>query len=263
MKVRINTLIFSISLCYFYGCGFDKLRKWHISELYSQKIEGTSKVLYKYSAWGGRDSHATGFVLLDSTETFKIDLQNKLPLYNLSDIPNKTKIEGIAHQCYNSCGNEYNISQPNFKPMKIDKIRSNDINVMTIIYQYRGYSEKHGGLERYVFEKFTETKDSVFFYNLSDVESMNGNHLDKLKVKKAEVYIQQVENGKIEKIIAEKIFIHPATKEFIEGKTYFLTPKNKTFATEFSERGIFRRINFPPQLVFSPTDELSGSRPAL
>ena len=74
---------------------------------------------------------------------------------------------------------------------------------------------------------------------------------------------QSEKNGKIEKIIAEKIFIHPATKEFIEGKTYFLTPKNKTFATEFSERGIFRRINFPPQLVFSPTDELSGSRPVL
>lgn len=242
MKTKIHTIIFSISLICLYSCGFDKLGQWNISELYAQKIEGTSKILYKYDAWGGRDSNANGFVILDSTETFKIDLKQELPFYKLYDIPNKTKIEGITHECYNSCGEDYYKSKPNFKPMKIDKFQSNNINIENIIYQYRGYSEKDGGLERYVFEKFIETKDSIFFYNLNDVESMHEIHLDELKVKKGEIYLQNNEKKEIEKIIVEQISLNPTTKEFIDGRTCYLTPKNKTFTNEFSQRGIFRRI---------------------
>ncbi len=63
-------IIISFSLV---SCGFEKLGDWDISELYAQKIEGTNKVLYKYDAWGGRDSHVSGFLILDSTKTFKID----------------------------------------------------------------------------------------------------------------------------------------------------------------------------------------------
>jgi len=158
---------------------------------------------------------------------------------------NKTKIEGVNHECYNSCGDDYYKSQPNFKPMKIDKYQSNNINIETITYQYRGYSEKDGGLERYVFEKFIETKDSLFFYNLNDIESINGIHVDELKVKKGGVYLQQNENGEIEKIIVKQISLNNGTKEFIDGRTCFLTPKNQTFANEFSERGIFRAVKRP------------------
>ena len=242
MKIKTYTIVFLMLLICLYSCGFEKLGQWDISELYAQKIEGTSKILYKYDAWGGRDSNANGFVILDSTEIFKIDLKKELPFYKLSDIPNKNKIEGITHECYNSCGEDYYKSKPNYKPMKIDKFQSNNINIENIIYQYRGYSEKDGGLERYVFEKFIETKDSLFFYNLDDVESMDGIHLDELRVKKGEVYLQQNENKEIQKIIVEQISLNPITKEFIDGRTCFLTPKNKTFANEFSQRGIFRKI---------------------
>lgn len=242
MKIKTHTIVFSMLLICFYSCSFDKQGQWDISELYAQKIEGTSKVLYKYDAWGGRDSHAYGFVILDSTEIFKIDLKNTLPFYKLSDIPNKNKIEGISHECYNSCEEEYYKSKPIYKPMKINKFQSNNINIENIIYQYRGYSEKDGGLESYVIDKFIETKDSLFFYNLNDVESMNGIHLDQLKVKKGEVYLQLNNNKEIQKIIVEQISLDPITKEFIDGRTCFLTPKNKTFANEFSQRGIFRKI---------------------
>ena len=91
-------IIFSILIFILYGC---ESPKWNISELYAQKIEGTSKILYKYDAWGGRDSHVSGFIILDSTKPFEIDLKNNLSLLNLSEIPNKEKIEGIAHECYN------------------------------------------------------------------------------------------------------------------------------------------------------------------
>lgn len=242
MKIKRNLLIFSISILSFYSCGFEKIGQWEISELYAQKIEGTSKILYKYDAWGGRDSNANGFVILDSTETFKIDINKELPFYKLSDIPSKIKIEGIKHECYNSCGEDYYKSIPNYKPMKIDRFKSDDINVESLIYQYRGYSEKDGGLERYVFDTFKETKDSLFFYNLNDVESMNGIHLNELKLKKGEVYIQQDEKGEIKKITIEEISLNPKTKEFSDSQTYYLTPKYKTLINEFSERGIFREI---------------------
>ncbi|WP_353169951.1 hypothetical protein [Flavobacterium sp.] len=239
MKKQIFFFRFLIISFSFYSCGPGE---WDISELYAQKIEGTSKILYKYNAWGGRDSNANGFIILDSTETFKINLKNNLSFNKLSEIPNKIKIQGITSECYNSCEENYYKTLPIFKPMKIDKYQSNNINIESIIYQYRGYSEKEGGLERYVFEKFTETKDSLFFYNLDDVESMDGIHLDELKLKKGEVYLQQTENGTIEKIIVEQITLDPITKEFIDGRTCHLKPKNKTFAIEFSKKGIFLKI---------------------
>ena len=55
-----------------YGCN-SSLGKWNVDELFAQQIEGSSKLLYKYNAWGGRDSNANGFVILDSPKEFKID----------------------------------------------------------------------------------------------------------------------------------------------------------------------------------------------
>ena len=242
MKTTNRLILYSIFTFCLNSCVFEKIGQWDITKLYAQKIEGTSKILYKYDAWGGRDTNANGFIILDSTETFKIDLNKELPFYLLSDIPNKSKIEGITHECYNSCGEDYYRSRPLYKPMKIDKSQSNNISVECIIYQYRGYSEKQGGLERYVFEKFIETKDSLFFYNLNDVESMNGIHLNELKVKKGEVYLQQDKKGEIKKITIEQVSLNPKTKEFIDGRTCYLTPKHKTLINEFSERGIFREV---------------------
>ncbi len=42
MKDKI--MIFFISVILLSGCGFEKLGEWDISELYAQKIEGTSKI---------------------------------------------------------------------------------------------------------------------------------------------------------------------------------------------------------------------------
>lgn len=240
MKIPI-ILFYLLSLFLIYGCG-KGLGEWSISSLYAQKIEGTSKILYKYDAWGGRDSNANGFIILDSTESFKIDLPNELPFYNLSEIPNKINIEGVTHDCYNSCGDDYYKSTPIFKVMKTENDINNDINIITRIYQYRGYSEKTSGLERYVFESFKETRDSLFFFDLNDVESMNGQHLDELKVKKGEIYLIENKNNEIEKIFIKEIKLANKTKEFVHDRDVFLTPKHKTNSSQFSERGIFREV---------------------
>src|SRR3954466_15555559 len=103
-------LLFSL-----YGCGFGQ---WKVAGLYVQKIEGTSKLLYKYDAWGGRDSHSSGYVILDSTETFEVDLNQDLPFYYLMEIPNKKVVEGVSHICNNSCGEDYKKASPIFMPLK-------------------------------------------------------------------------------------------------------------------------------------------------
>ncbi len=87
-------IIFNLSSC--------NWGEWHVGELYSQRIEGTSKILYKYDAWGGRDSHASGFIILDSTETFEVNPNNDLQFVYLTEIPNKNYILGAKNDVYSS-----------------------------------------------------------------------------------------------------------------------------------------------------------------
>ncbi|MGX9987623.1 hypothetical protein [Soonwooa purpurea] len=240
--MRTNQIIFLIIIIFLNSCGFEKIGEWNISELYVQKIEGTSKVIYKYNAWGGRDSNANGFVIMDSTEKFKIDMNKELPFYYLSQIPNKKNVEGVTHECYGTCGEPYYKSLPIFKPMEVKSDFENGIKITTRIYQYKGYSEHDRGLERYVFEKYKETRDSLYFYNLDDVESMDGIHLDELKVKKGEVYLSSNANKEIEKIFVDDVALNPKTNSIEQIRHIHLTPKNKLIDTEISEIGIFREI---------------------
>ncbi|RXM52690.1 MULTISPECIES: hypothetical protein [unclassified Chryseobacterium] len=239
----MNFKIFGLisSLLILYSCGFGKT-EWRIDQLYTQKIEGTSKVIYYFSAWGGLDSNPHGFIILDSTKQFQVEVESILPIYQLSQIPNKSNIEGITHECYGTCGDPYYNSIPIFKPMKVNISSENEIKLTTRTYQYKGYSEHDRALERYVFEKYKETKDSLFFYNLNDVESMNGIHLDELKVKKGETYLLFNKQDNIEKIIVDDVTLNLKTNSIEKIRHIALTPKNKIRNKEFSERGIFREL---------------------
>ncbi|MDQ1161313.1 hypothetical protein QE422_001681 [Chryseobacterium sp. SORGH_AS 447] len=241
MKKRTLYVFNFIIMFSIYGCN-SSLGKWNVDELFAQQIEGSSKLLYKYNAWGGRDSNANGFVILDSTKEFKIDLSEELPFYYLSDIPKNFKISGITHDCYNSCGENYYKTNPIFKVMKTENMISNEINITTRIFQYRGYSEKDYSLERYVFEKFKETKDSLFFFNLNDVESENGIHLNELKLRKGEVYLQESDKRLINKIIINEVKLSSKNNNIEYIRTVHLTPKYQTKSSEFSKRGIFKPV---------------------
>ena len=82
---KLVFFIFLLGLCFtLTGCGFGD---WDIDELYAQKIEGTSKLLYKYDAWGGIDANASGYVILDSTEIFQVNISKDLPFTYLLEIP--------------------------------------------------------------------------------------------------------------------------------------------------------------------------------
>jgi hypothetical protein len=246
MKIRILKAFYLVLILSTYGCGTELFEsKWKISSLYAQKIEGTSKILYKYDAWGGLDANASGFIILDSTVNFKIDLKNELPFYYLSAIPNKLNIEGVTHECYNSCGEDYAKSKPIFTPMKTGNHTDNTINILTRTFQYRGFSEKRVGLERYVFSEFIETKDSLIFYNLEDIESLNGIHLKELRIKKGEIYLEKDKNLEMKKLRVYEVKLNTKTSEIESLRTIDLKPLKKIMASEISERGIFRQLEIP------------------
>lgn len=243
MKTSIQFIIYIAIILIINSCGFADYGKWSITDLFAQKIEGTSKILYKYDAWGGWDSNVTGFIVLDSTETFKIDLENTLPFYKLSGIPDKSIIKGIKHECYNSCAEEYYDSEPIFSPMKIDNFQSEEINIEVITYQYRGFSEKSRGLRsQFVFENFVETRDSIQFFNLNDTISIHKTHLDELKLAKGEAYLREDKNGDIVRIVINQTTLNPNNNEIIETLTYFLSPASKLRSSDFTQRGIFKTV---------------------
>src|SRR5690606_12122077 len=99
-----------------------------------------------------------------------------------------------------------------------------DINLTTRIYQYKGYSESSSG-GRFQFDKFTETKDSLYFYNLNDIESMEEYHLDELKIKKGEIYLYLNKKNEIDKIIANSVELNPQTKSIVKISNFTLIPK--------------------------------------
>ena len=239
----MKTLLFVILLlgfCFtFYGCGFGD---WEVDELYAQRIEGTSKVLYKYDAWGGRDANASGYIILDSTEMFQVNIKKDLPFTYLLEIPNKTFVRGISTDCDNSCGEDYKKATPIFTPIKQENTKEQNFSITNIVYQYKGFSERDGGFESFQFEDFKETRDSLWFYDLNEFEHGNRKHVDSLQFKKSDVAISQDKSSNIIKIVIEDLIIDRPSNEIKSNITYHLTPKTKLNSKRFSDYGIFKEV---------------------
>jgi len=226
------------SLYNFLASTLESCNDWELTELYAQKIEGSSKLLYQYDAWGGRDSHLFGYSILDSTETFKINKVQPLLFSELLAIPNSKQIFGVT-----SDQSDYTkTTKESYKPLHTEIRTIDGIEIKINTYQYKGYSNRTGRLESYEFASFKETRDSLFFYNLNDVESINHPHLDTLKMRKSNVFIQQDQYKEIIQIIIEDLNFSE-DGEIIYIHNYFLKPKNKIKSSDFSNYGIFKEIN--------------------
>src|SRR5262249_29893358 len=153
----------------------------------------------------GRDANAFGYIILDSTEIFRVRVQNNLPFTYLLEPPSRTVIRGISQVCDSSCGENYYKTTPVYVPIKKENTESRNFRIVNNVYQYRVFSDRTKGLESFQFQNFRETRDSLFFYNLDDVESLNGKHVDSLNFKKTEVVIAQGKNGEIVKIVIEDL----------------------------------------------------------
>lgn len=223
-----------------YSCG---MGEWNIT-LYEQKIEGTSKAIYKYDAWGGRDSNVNGFAILDTTETFTIQRIEKLPISQLNGIPSKNLIKAI--------GTESSKEETDFNPIATEKIKSEGMNIEIKNYKSNSFRKKSQGLWRYDFEKFEETRDSLFFYDLDDNISMEKSHIDSLKIKKGNVIIRQKEDKNIIQIVIDNLILSNDGKDnLISNRTYYLKPKKETKSDQFSDYGIFKEKSTVPNTVYN------------
>jgi hypothetical protein len=157
MKI-LNCLISLGLLFIFNGC---ESSKWSVDELYAQKIEGTSKVLYKYYATGGLDTEADAYKILDSTEDFEVNVSDDLNFFYLQEIPTTTIIKVVTDPCDSSCGKNYNEAIPIFAPVNKEISKKGNITIENNIYQYKGFGEKTKPLKTFQFEKFKETRDCL------------------------------------------------------------------------------------------------------
>ena len=225
-----------LSFPFLYSCGYGE---WETT-LYAQKIEGTSKVLYKYDASGGRDSMVSGYLILDSTEIFEVDLPKNLPFSYLVEIPNKEYILGVDFEepDYENLDNN---QKKIFTPIKNLNTGEQNIEIKTKIYQYSGFMSRNGGYDEYEFESFKETRDSLFFYNLEDVKSLKPKQLENLKFKKRNVVIMQYANKEVIAIRIEDLILSN-NNELISNITYSLIPKKKLNSNQFTAYGVFKEI---------------------
>ncbi|KFF04253.1 hypothetical protein [Flavobacterium reichenbachii] len=228
-----KSLLYSFIVLIFISCD----RSWHLSELYIQKIENSSKVIYKYDAWGGRDSHIFGYAILDSTDVFDIDNVKPLPFQYFENIPTKRNISGVICEKLD----DKKASNKIFMPLEIKDNKEQGIKIKTKIFQNEGFVSRNQGYKRYQFETFKESKDSLFFYNLNDVESLEPEHLDVLKFKKTNIYIRTKSQNLISNISIEDLKLSPKN-EIISNIRYDLTPQNKTDIRNFSNVGIFKEV---------------------
>ncbi len=229
------------------GC-LPGMGEWDIT-LYEQKIEGTSKAIYKYDAWGGRDSHVAGYAVLDTAEVFTIPRITKLPIYQLNGIPNKNIIRAIARESM-PYEQEKKLKM-SFVPLNTKEIKSEGMNIQLKYYQSKGLKEKSRGYYRYQFERFEETRDSLFFYNLNDIVSMQKSHIDSLRIKKGHVIIRQKEDKIINEIEIENLILSSDGKErVISNKSYRLKPKKETKSNQFSNYGIFKEKSTVPNNAY-------------
>ena len=217
--------------------------EWDIT-LYEQKIEGTSKAIYKYDAWGGRDSNVNGYAILDTSETFTIQRISKLPITQLNGIPNKNFINAI--------GTENSKETSDFFPIETEKIKSEGINIEIKNYKSNSLRKKSQGLWRYNFARFKETRDSLFFYDLDYNTSKNEYHLDSLRIRKGNIIIRQKEDKEVIELVIQDLILSKERKDsIVSNKPYFLKPKIQIKSDQFSDYGIFKEKNTVPNTVYN------------
>ena len=223
--------------------------EWDIT-LYEQKIEGTSKAIYKYDAWGGRDSHVAGFTVRDTAQKFTISGINKLQVSQLTGIPNKNLIQ--AFETVRVPFEERKNLVEVLVPIKTEKTEIEGLNLLTKYYQDKGFRKIKRKHFRYQFSDFKETRDSIIFYDLNDIISMDKSpHRDSVKVKKGHVILRTRENKGIVSIEAQNLILSTNGQDsLISNIRYDLTPKNRIELSEFTDYGVFKEKSTVPNKTY-------------
>jgi len=204
--------------------------KWDV-ELWRQKIEGSDLSLYKFDAWGGRDTHVPGIIILDSLVGFKQDnvLEgNKITF--LKSIPNKDSIKVI----YAVRDNEV----PTIGPYKIK-----DLAVKTTLCDFSDGTPTGCLLKCFDFKSFQETRDSLIFFSNTS-RFVNEQDFDRISVPKGNLFLMTSnDNKKVAKVTSEKVIMLDNNKipKICIARIEFY-PIRDIKVTEFSDYGIYKPV---------------------
>ena len=180
----------------------------------------------------------SGYILLDSTEKFEVDISKNLPFSYIEKIDNQT-IFGVEFEKPDF--EKGNIEKEIIKPIKITSLSKQGINITTKLYQNEGFMARNQGFEQYQFENFKESQDSLFFYNLDDITSLEKKHLEVLGLKKTNVIVSQDSLNYITEIAVKDLKLSNKAKEIISNIQYSLTPRKKIKSSSLSNYGIFKQ----------------------
>lgn len=222
---------------------------WDVT-LYSQKIKGSNKIIYKYDAWGGRDSHKFGFAILDSVDEFDMSEISYLPGSYFAETPTKDYIKLI---------NIRNLEKPTTpKNTILTPSKKHSKNIMGFKVDIIEYNETYGSspitsLMEYEFDIVKEKDDSLTFEN---VTRKFGIELpSKVSFPKGNIVIDEDSTGTVHRISIEKFIkakgeIYKPTKplEIVPGQaiigfaTFYFLPKRMLKSSSLTNYGIFKKV---------------------
>jgi len=221
--------------------------EWSI-ELWRQKIENSNLSVYKYDAWGGRDSHIAGYKILDSLERFQQeDVLENHGFSFLKSIPNRDKINALS-LLRKTADNKIPVI---LKSIEYQKFGS--LTLKTTKYEINGVSSRKSSLRSYHFKSFKETRDSLIFLS-NDSQFVNGKNHERISIPKGNIYLMtSKDNKKVLRITYENIIIPDNNEgnELLEGEigtrkvisqTIYFAPTEDVNLSEFSDYGIYKPV---------------------
>ncbi len=223
MRIFINLIIGVLILTACDG-------NWN-TEIYTQKIPNSSKVIYDFSAWGGRDTHISGISIVDSTIEFDFLNTEMFPISIIEYMPNKDTLN-IISLIKNK--EEYSVTT------YIENVDSLKVRIREY-HEYPYHHKKSGVIGKYKFRKFVETQDSIKFIGLkkdygatidtAEISFLKGN------IKLIEDTCKVVHNIWINKIE----FIGNKDNKYACIGTYYFIPTQTYHTWDFSDNGIFKQ----------------------
>lgn len=214
--------------------------------LFTQKIEGSDLLLVDYNVWYGRDGNTTGKTILKTTKDFDFREIDEIPFSYIENITNKN-INGVA------------FVRPETRDLK-EKIRNKSMTIENIDVNTTFYNRYSSSgpcmLNKYKFNSFIETKDSLIFLGLDKIFGNAKTDSAKIGFKKGNIKIVSDSIGKLYRLEIEEMILvkkgNPLTdiSDFSNNENlataclriYYMEPDSIIYENEFSEYGIFKEI---------------------